>query len=50
MDDNVFPKNSYCDLDRITLTFNLFEVFLSNTCMKLYQNWIINEIATDNKR
>ena len=43
-----FSKNSHCDLDLdpITLKRELVRgIVISNTCVKLYRNWIINEVA-----
>ena len=43
-----FSKNSHCDLylDPITLKRKLVRgIVISNTCVKLYRNWIINEVA-----
>ena len=43
-----FSKNSHCDLDLdpITLKRDLVRgTVISNTCVKLYRNWIINEVA-----
>ena len=43
-----FSKNSHCDLDldSITLKRKLIRgIVMPNTCVKLYQNWIINESA-----
>ena len=41
-----FTKNSHCDLDPIMLKRELVRgIVISNTCVKLYRNWIINEVA-----
>ena len=43
-----FSKNSHCDLDLdpITLKRELVRgIVISNTRVKLYRNWIINEVA-----
>ena len=43
-----FSKNSHCDLDLdpIMLKCELFRgIVISNTCVKLYWNWIINGVA-----
>ena len=43
-----FSKNSHCDLDLdpITLKRKFVRGFvIPNTCVKLYRNWIINEVA-----
>ena len=47
-----FSKNSHCDLDLdpITLKRELVRgIVISNTCVKLYRNWIINEVARAGK-
>ena len=42
----IFSKNSHCDLDPIILKYKLDRgVVIPNTCVTLYQNWIINEVA-----
>ena len=39
-------KNIHCDLDPITLKRKLIRgIVISNTCVKFYRNWIINEVA-----
>ena len=43
-----FSKNSHCDrdLDHITLKRKLVrDIVIPNTCVKLYRNWKINEVA-----
>ena len=43
-----FSKNSHCDLDidPITLKRKLGRgIVISNTCVALYRNWIINEVT-----
>ena len=43
-----FSKNNHCylDLDPIMLKRELVrDIVISNTCVKLYRNWIINEVA-----
>ena len=45
-----FSKNSHCDLDldldSIMLKRKLVQgIVKPNTCVKLYRNWIINEVA-----
>ena len=43
-----FSKNSHCDLDldSIMLKHKLIRgIVISNICVKLYRNWIINEVA-----
>ena len=43
-----FSKNSHCDLDLdpIMLKRELVRgIVISNTCVKLYRNWIINEVT-----
>ena len=39
-----FSKNSHCNLDPIILKRELVWGIV-NTCVKLYRNWIINEVA-----
>ena len=43
-----FSKNSHCDLDHDPITLKrefVRGIVISNTCVKLYRNWIINEVA-----
>ena len=43
-----FSKNSHCDLDLDPITLKrefVRGIVISNTCVKLYPNWIINEVA-----
>ena len=43
-----FSKNCHCDLDLdpITLKRKIIRgIVISNTCVKLYRNWIIDEVA-----
>ena len=44
----IFSKNTHCDLDLhpITLKRKLVKgIVIPDTCLKLYWNWIINEVA-----